>query len=531
MAARFHQVESGDINNSNAAVLSPRVALFNPVEEDENVTLPTPVSPPSFNRRESYRLRELHGSKALKLSNQNNRNKGALAVPPTDNKNDAKGSKNNSKKPSPSKRSKSSAPAASPPIDPTPPPIEPITPPIKPVPTPIDSTIPEPPNQVGDDSPRPILWNDALKILTLEVSTLLRNPTTSLASVSSASSAARAEDVTGRNGRRNTLVDEDGVDKDGVDITGIITANDMLDHNNKINDAHNSIITNIHDTVLRMMLNVLCRPSYILIVSVSTINTNANEYVNFCETQTTQTTVPTELYGENSTVLTYNGMDIQDRNTALQSVHWLEWTMTYHVIKTSSNNVEEDLIEIENAINEQMIDIWKDNDTKNELLDCDEIIESSRIDNPGSVFHTKWEEYTKRTNSPVDENIDSTSDSDNVDIASIVFVPDVSDTGWGFFSTTRIVGFSLFFGIVSITYLLVHMASKRMEDNSWDAQFMGDLATEEGVGQMLSSGRENVMTSEKECQKIQDFNDSVGQINAPKRFNGGRRGLDTQSAL
>merc|ERR1712008_478375 len=106
----------------------------------------------------------------------------------------------------------------------------------------------------------------------------------------------------------------------------------------------------------------------------------------------------------------------------------------------------------------------------------------------------------------------------------------------GFFSGVRIAGFSMFVAVLSLAALLIHQASKQQERNSWDSSFAGDLATEEGVVKMLSTGRENVMPSEETTKHGLGQEDS-GYV--PEQFKttprhahfNKTRPLDTQSAL
>jgi len=549
MADSSHRVESRDINSSTAAAISPHVAIFDPVEEVENETLPTPVSPPSLRSRESYRLRELHGSKNL-----NNYEGGQNIKHSTDNEHTARGNKENdeeankgnrkiskqsrakSEPPKPEAKAKSNFKQTSEPkakgTPKTKPPKEPKSEGKKSLPPstspPIEPTIPEPVYQEGDPTPAPIKWNEKADEFTIKVSTML-------ILLPTASAIGRSK-TTAHGTRRMTMVVDDTVSR-------IIRRDNIVHRDDNENELHKKILTKIYDTVLTTMLNILCGPSDHLIVPASIINGDDDKYVDFCVPKPlyNQTEDPTQLYRKTQTVLTYeDNMKIQNRETADGSLYYLDWTIPYNITELSSK--DGNATEIKRKIDLEMGSSFLN---MTELLDHGIIGLMSVIDDQDPVRAFKevleglgmQDLYNPVTNSSDVDDIKVPSKPEEKTISdSIIFVPKVSDTKLGFFSATRIIGFSLFFGMLSIVSLLIHVASKRMEDNSWDAPFMGDLATEEGVGQMLSSGRENVITSGKESQKQKHFNDSFGQDSfgqtlAHKRFNGGRRDLDTQSAL
>jgi len=292
-------------------------------------------------------------------------------------------------------------------------------------------------------------------------------------------------------------------------INGEITAKDIID------GGHTKIL----HAVLTTMMNALCEKPYILLTSASAVDgKNPTEYVNYCSKSSVVNSKsrPRDLYDRRSTVLLANmtgsskNLEIIDRMILVQTtdpkayerIIWQQWKVTYDIVETGTRqmnyndgDIDEVIKQIKKNATTSLKEYWTNGTLNDDLKKKNGlIIASSLVGNEPDVFIDAMQKYYGLN---YDHYVNATGYDTDTTIAEIKSDTPKDSDKYVFFAPIRIIGFGLLCAIVVITIFLTNQASKRYEHNSWDATYLGDLVTEEGVEKMLCSGRENVITSEK----------------------------------
>jgi len=285
---------------------------------------------------------------------------------------------------------------------------------------------------------------------------------------------------------------------------------------------------NLVDDVLISLMTVLCESTktsnYVILSPASVIpGGNSTDYIDFCRLEDdglrSATDNPGSLFTKRNTVIladvtgSEDTLQLMDRKVFIDTgdehdeLDWVEWGVTYTIVEWGrkiyqemGSDAENANLEVSRVSNLALVEAWKSGALDELLVEKnDQIIVSSLIGSEVEVFSEAIKEL--KTDDEEEE-----VDNVNVDNPASVMIPDQIDDSH-FFSAVRLSGISLFVGLIVTTYLLIHLAQKKREHFAWDAKFEGNLTTEEGVEEMLTSGRRNVSVTPL-TQESAELNDS-----------------------